>query len=84
LWSQPASLSIGLSVDAAFAIAIPLFQMVDDPPTGRPSDGERLSYGFMNVLDVPDLVEAARATHKRIYELKFGRAKPFSEKPTYN
>jgi hypothetical protein len=62
------------------------FQMVDDLPTGRPSDEERLNYGFINVLDLPyaDLVEAARVTHKRMYDLKFGRAKPFSEKPAYN
>ena len=38
------------------------FQMVDDLPTGRPSDEERLNYGFINVLDLPyqDLVEAAK------------------------
>src|SRR6266542_876565 len=62
------------------------FQMVDDLPTGRPSDEERLNYGFINVIDLPytDLVEGARATHRLIYDLKFGRPKPFSEKPAYN
>jgi hypothetical protein len=62
------------------------FQMVDDLPTGRPSDEERLNYGFINVIDLPygDLVEAARATHKRIYDLKFGQVRPFAEKPAYN
>ncbi|MCL5742641.1 MAG: glycoside hydrolase family 125 protein, partial [Acidobacteria bacterium] len=29
------------------------FQLVDDLPTGRPSDQERLNYGFLNVLDLP-------------------------------
>jgi hypothetical protein len=29
------------------------FQMVDDLPTGRPSDQERLNYGFLNVIDLP-------------------------------
>jgi hypothetical protein len=61
------------------------FQMVDDLPTGRPSDGERLNYGFINVIDLPytDLVKAARRTHARIYELKFGKSRPYAEEPRY-
>jgi hypothetical protein len=61
------------------------FQMVDDLPTGRPSDGERLNYGFINVIDLPytDLVNAARQTHARIYELKFGKSRPYAEEPRY-
>jgi hypothetical protein len=61
------------------------FQMVDDLPTGRPSDVERLNYGFINVIDLPysALVEAARATHRRMYDLKFGRVPPFRDKPAY-
>ena len=62
------------------------FQMVDDLPTGRPSDEERLNYGFLNVIDLPypNLVRAARQTHRRIYELKFGKTEPYSVKPAYN
>jgi len=62
------------------------FQMVDDLPTGRPSDEERLNYGFINVLDLPylDLVEAAKATHRRMYDLMKGKIEPYSEKPRYN
>jgi hypothetical protein len=62
------------------------FQMVDDLPTGRPSDAERLNYGFINVVDLPypDLVSAAKETHRRLYELKYGAATPFNEKPRYN
>lgn len=62
------------------------FQLVDDLPTGRPSDQERLNYGFINVLDLPytELVDAAKETHRRIYDLKFGKAQPFSEVPKYN
>ena len=61
------------------------FQMVDDLPTGRPSDEERLNYGFLNVIDLPyaELVDAARATHRRMYDVMFGREKPFSDKPAY-
>jgi hypothetical protein len=60
--------------------------MVDNLPTGRPSDEERLNYGFINVIDLPyaDLVEAARQTHRRIYSLKNGVVKPYAEKPRYN
>jgi len=55
-------------------------------PTGRPSDQERLNYGFLNVIDLPyaELLAAARLTHRRVYDLKYGRAKPYAEKPRYN
>lgn len=61
------------------------FQLADDLPTGRPSDLERLNYGFLNVLDLPyqDLVEGARAAHRRMYDLKTGKAKPYAVKPRY-
>ncbi len=59
------------------------FQLVDDLPTGRPSDLERLNYGFLNVLDLPykPLVEYARETHRRLYDVKLGKAPPYSRKP---
>ena len=62
------------------------FQLVDDLPTGRPSDEERMNYGFINVIDLPypDLVEAARVTHQRIYDLMLGKLEPFNEVPEYN
>jgi hypothetical protein len=62
------------------------FQMVDDMPTGRPSDGERLNYGFINVLDLPyrDLVDAAKETHRRIYRLVFREVEPKTEPPRPN
>jgi hypothetical protein len=61
------------------------FQFVDDLPTGRPSDGERLNYGFLNVIDLPyaPLVGAAREAHRRMYELKSGRGRPYGEEPRY-
>ena len=62
------------------------FQLVDDLPTGRPSDEERLNFGFLDVLDLPylPLVNAARETHRRIYQLKFETTRPYSEKPKSN
>ena len=66
-------------------IGVHWFQMVDDLPTGRPSDEERLNYGFLNVIDLPypDLVGAAQHAHGRVYDLKYGKAKPYDEKPRY-
>jgi catechol 2,3-dioxygenase-like lactoylglutathione lyase family enzyme len=59
------------------------FQLVDDLPTGRPSDLERLNYGFLNVLDLPykPLVEYARETHRRLYSVKLGKEPPYLRKP---
>jgi hypothetical protein len=73
------------SASSPYIIGSHWFQMVDDLPTGRPSDEERLNYGFINVIDLPyaELVEAARTTHQRIYDLKFGRTNPFAVKPAY-
>ncbi|MBI5084519.1 MAG: hypothetical protein HZB13_07975, partial [Acidobacteria bacterium] len=60
------------------------FQLVDNQPTGRPADLERLNYGFLNVVDLPyqELVRAAQETHKRIYEVKSGRADATTIKPS--
>jgi hypothetical protein len=62
------------------------FQMVDDLPTGRPSDQERLNYGFINVLDLPymDLVKSAQTTHRRLYDLMFHKTNPYARKPAFN
>lgn len=61
------------------------FQLVDDMPTGR-QDGERLNYGFLNVLDVPyePLVRAARESNQRLYQLVFGLTKPSQTLPRMN
>jgi len=74
------------SAASPYIIGTHWFQMVDDLPTGRPGDGERLNYGFLNVLDLPypDLVEAAQQAHRRVYALKSGKAKPYDEKPAAN
>jgi hypothetical protein len=74
------------SAASPYIIGTHWFQLVDDMPTGRPGDGERLNYGFVNVLDVPykDLVDAARETHSRLYQLKFGDAKPVQTVPQIN
>ena len=62
------------------------FQLVDDLPTGRPGDVERLNYGFINVVDLPypALVEAAQETHERLYDLMFGKVEPVQTAPRMN
>ncbi len=69
-----------------YVIGAHWFQLVDDLPTGRPSDEERLNYGFINVIDLPypELTDAAKHTHRRIYDLRNGRADSYNEKPRYN
>jgi len=41
--------SKGFGRDRRHIIGTHWFQMVDNLPTGRPSDEERLNYGFINV-----------------------------------
>lgn len=74
------------SVANPYVVGTHWFQLVDDAPTGRPGDVERLNYGFVNVIDLPyeDLVQAARETHRRLYELMFGKVQPVQRVPRMN
>ncbi len=53
------------------------FQYVDEPITGRWFDGENYNIGFVDVTDTPypELVEAARQVHERVYAIR-ARGKP--------
>ncbi|WP_114749719.1 hypothetical protein [Pleomorphovibrio marinus] len=55
------------------------FQWIDQPATGR-GDGENGLIGFLDVTDLPysDLVEAAKETHKRLYDVHSGSIPPVS------
>jgi hypothetical protein len=57
------------------------FQWVDQPCTGR-MDGENYNIGLVDVTDRPyaDLVEAMRATHRRLEAVHAGTAQPFDTK----
>lgn len=50
------------------------FQYADQPVTGRTLDGENFNIGLVNVCDVPypEMVQAARDVHARIYRERFG------------
>jgi len=57
------------------------FQWVDQPATGR-MDGENYNIGLVDVTDRPyvELIEAARATHRRILAVHSGQEPPFARK----
>jgi hypothetical protein len=46
-------------------------------------DGENYNIGFVDVTDrpYPELVEAAKATHKRLLEVHSAKTLPFSQRP---
>ncbi len=58
------------------------FAWRDEPVLGR-MDGENYNIGFVNVTDrpYPELVEAAKATHRSLYDVHAGKTPPFSERP---
>jgi len=53
------------------------FQWWDQPSTGR-GDGENYNIGMVDVTDHPykELVDAARETHKRLYDIHSGKTAP--------
>ncbi len=58
------------------------FQWLDQPCTGR-MDGENYNIGLLDVTDqpYPELIEAMRATHRRIQGVHNGTIAPFDTKP---
>jgi hypothetical protein len=54
----------------------------DEPVLGR-MDGENYNIGFVDVTDrpYPELVEAAKTTHKRLLDVHSGKTVPFAERP---
>jgi hypothetical protein len=58
------------------------FTWRDEPVLGR-MDGENYNIGFVDVTDrpYPELVEAAKATHRRLFDVHSGKTAPFSDRP---
>jgi hypothetical protein len=58
------------------------FQWRDEPVLGR-MDGENYNIGLVDVNDRPykELVEAIKATNKRLYDVHSGKINPFNQKP---
>jgi hypothetical protein len=58
------------------------FTWRDEPVLGR-MDGENYNIGFVDVTDRPylELVEGAKATHARLFDVHSGKVAPFNERP---
>lgn len=58
------------------------FQWSDQPVLGR-FDGENYNIGLVDVTNRPyvELIEAAKATHRRLHDVHAGKAPPFDERP---
>jgi hypothetical protein len=73
-------------VENAFAmpevVGTHYFQWADQPCTGR-FDGENYNIGLVDVTDrpYPELVEAMKATHRRVRALHAGTVEPVRERP---
>jgi hypothetical protein len=65
-------------------VGVHYFTLYDESALGR-SDGENWNIGFLDVCNRPyrPLVDAARASHERIYALAQGRAAPFRNAPAH-
>jgi hypothetical protein len=70
----------GLSLP--YAVGTHWFQWTDEPITGR-LHGENYSIGFIDAAGriYPELVEAAKATHKCLHDVHAGKVPPFSQRP---
>jgi hypothetical protein len=70
------------AVSLPYSLGAHWFMWRDEPVLGR-GDGENYNIGFVDVTDrsYPELVEAAKATHKRLLEVHSGKELPFSRKP---
>lgn len=60
------------------------FTTYDQSALGR-FDGENFNIGFLDVCHRPSepLVEAARESHDRLYDLAVGDSDPYDDKPAY-
>lgn len=58
------------------------FTWRDEPVLGR-GDGENYNIGFVDVTDRPykELVDAAKATNKRLFDVHAGKISPFNQRP---
>ena len=58
------------------------FEWRDEPVLGR-NDGENYNIGFVDVTDRPyvELIDAAKATHKRLMDVHSGKVMPFARHP---
>jgi hypothetical protein len=70
------------AVSLPYSLGAHWFTWRDEPVLGR-GDGENYNIGFVDVTDrpYPELVEAAKATHRRLQDVHAGKVLPFNERP---
>jgi hypothetical protein len=70
------------AVSLPYCLGAHWFTWRDEPVLGR-MDGENYNIGFVDATDrpYPELVEAAKATNKRLLEVHSGRTLPFNQRP---
>ena len=58
------------------------FQWIDQANTGR-NDGENYNIGLLDITDrpYPEMVNAMKETHKRLYQIHIGELAPYDIKP---
>jgi hypothetical protein len=63
-------------------IGVHWFEWTDEPNTGR-NDGENYNIGMVDVTDRPyaELVEAMKATHRRLLAVHSGKEPPVTRRP---
>jgi hypothetical protein len=67
-----------------WCVGVHYFTLYDQSALGR-FDGENFNIGFLDICHnaYPELADAARAAHERLYDLAVGRVEPFADAPTY-
>jgi hypothetical protein len=70
------------AVSLPYCLGAHWFTWRDEPVLGR-NDGENYNIGFVDVTDrpYPELVEAAKATHHRLFDVHAAKTLPSVEKP---
>ena len=61
------------------------FQWIDQANTGR-NDGENYNIGLLDITDrpYPEMVNAMKETHKRLYQIHNGELTPYNTRPKAN
>jgi hypothetical protein len=61
------------------------FEWIDEPSTGR-FDGENYNIGLVDVTDQPyrELIDAAKATHRRLLQVHQGKETPVARQAKVN
>ena len=67
-----------------WCVGVHYFTLYDQSAVGR-GDGENYQIGFLDICNRPyePLVEAARASHEKLYQVAAGEVDPYDDEPEY-